>query len=230
MNIKPFNSARPPRPFGGERGRGPKRDGGLRVNREIYANEVRVIDENGRMLGVYSVPAAVQLAESRGLDLIEIVPTATPPTCKIMDYGKWKYENKKKQVQAKKNQVVVDIKEVQLRPRTEQHDLETKVRHARRFLLEGDKVKVTLRFSGREVAHQEEGMGVLKKITEMLNDICIVESPAKREGRQVFVLFAPDPVKIKEYKKKEAAEGRAPDRHVTEAADAESDNKKAVEK
>ena len=97
------------------------------MNREIYATEVRVIDENGKMLGVYNVPAAVQLAESRGLDLIEIAPTAAPPTCKIMDYGKWKYENKKKQMAAKKNQVVVDIKEIQLRPRTEQHDLDTKI-------------------------------------------------------------------------------------------------------
>ena len=151
------------------------------------------------------MPAAIQLAEQRGLDLIEIVPTATPPTCKIMDYGKWKYENKKKQMAAKKNQVIVDIKEIQLRPRTEQHDLDTKIRHARRFLLDGDKVKVALRFSGREVAHQEEGMGVLRKITEALNDLAIVESPAKKEGRQVFTLFGPDPVKIKEYQKKEAA-------------------------
>ena len=173
------------------------------MNREIYATEVRVIDENGRMLGVYNVPAAVQLAESRGLDLIEIVPTATPPTCKIMDYGKWKYENKKKQVAAKKNQVVVDIKEVQLRPRTEQHDLDTKIRHARRFLEEGDKVKVTLRFSGREMSHQEEGMGVLARFSEALNDIAAVEVPSKKEGRQVFILFAPDPTKLKEFKKKE---------------------------
>ncbi len=157
------------------------------------------------MLGVYNVPAAVQLAESRGLDLIEIAPTAKPPTCKIMDYGKWKYENKKKQVAARKNQVVVDIKEIQLRPRTEQHDMETKLRHARRFLAEGDKVKVTLRFSGREMSHQEEGMGVLQKFTEGLNDLAAVETPARKEGRQVFILFAPDPVKLKEFKKKEGS-------------------------
>ena len=173
------------------------------MNREIYATEVRVIDENGKMLGVYNVPAAVQLAESRGLDLIEIAPTAAPPTCKIMDYGKWKYENKKKQMAAKKNQVVVDIKEIQLRPRTEQHDLDTKIRHARRFLEEGDKVKVTLRFSGREMSHQEEGMGVLDRFSESLKDIAAVEVPPKKEGRQVFILFAPDPTKLKEFKKKE---------------------------
>jgi translation initiation factor IF-3 len=186
------------------------------VNREIYAQEVRVIDENGKMLGVYSVPQAVTLAEQRGLDLIEIVPTATPPTCKIMDYGKWKYENKKKLVAARKNQVVVDTKEIQLRPRTDQHDLDTKVRHARRFLLDGDKVKVTLRFSGREAAHQDMNMNVITKVTEALTDLAIVESPPKREGRQVFVLYAPDPVKVKDFKKanpelaKAAAEGKKP--------------------
>lgn len=172
------------------------------MNREIFAQEVRVIDETGAMLGVYSVPQAIQLAEARGLDLIEIAPTATPPTCKIMDYGKWKYESKKKQVAARKNQVVVDTKEIQLRPRTEQHDLDTKVRHARRFLIESDKVKVNLRFSGREAAHQEEGMAVLKRVIEALADLAIVEVPPKREGRQVFTLFAPDPVKIKEFKRK----------------------------
>lgn len=184
---------------------GPKRDGGLRVNREIYAQEVRVIDENGKMLGVYSVPQAIALAEQRGLDLIEIAPTATPPTCKIMDYGKWKYENKKKQVAARKNQVIVDTKEIQLRPRTDQHDLDTKVRHARRFLIEGDKVKVNLRFSGREAAHQETGMAVLNKVSEALSDLAMIEVPPKKEGRQVFVLYAPDPLKIKEFKKKEAS-------------------------
>lgn len=175
------------------------------------------------MLGVYSVPAAIQLAEARSLDLIEIVPNANPPTCKIMDYGKWKYENKKKQVAAKKNQVIVDIKEIQLRPRTEQHDLDTKIRHARRFLIEGDKVKVALRFSGREVAHQEEGMGVLTKITESLNDLAIVESPAKKEGRQVFVLYAPDPVKVKEYLKKEGATKKAEPSDANAEGDAEAD-------
>lgn len=179
------------------------------MNREIYAQEVRVIDENGKMLGVYSVPQAVTLAEQRGLDLIEIGPTASPPTCKIMDYGKWKYENKKKQVAARKNQVIVDTKEVQLRPRTDQHDLDTKIRHARRFLLDGDKVKVNLRFSGREAAHQETGMAVLHKVTEALADLALVETPPKREGRQVFVLYAPDPIKVKDYNKKLDSEAAA---------------------
>lgn len=169
---------------------------------------MRVIDDNGKMLGLYSVPQALALAEQRGLDLIEIVPNATPPTCKIMDYGKWKYENKKKQVAARKNQVVVDTKEVQLRPRTDQHDLDTKIRHARRFLIEGDKVKVNLRFSGREAAHQDMSMAVLDKFTAALGDLAIVESPAKKEGKQVFMLFAPDPIKVKEYLKAHPEEGK----------------------
>ena len=176
------------------------------------------------MLGVYSVPQAIALAEQRSLDLIEISPGATPPTCKIMDYGKWKYENKKKQVAARKNQVIVDIKEIQLTPRIDQHDLDTKLRHARRFLLDGDKVKVNLRFSGREAAHQNENMKVFDKVTAALDELALLETPPKKEGRQVFVLFAPDPLKIKEYKKlhknddKKAQQERA-EAEKTQAAD-----------
>jgi translation initiation factor IF-3 len=194
------------RPF--ERGdRGPKRGGkdGLRVNREIRAPEVRVIDEDGTMLGVFPPPEALRMAEAKGLDLIEIAPTAKPPTCKIMDYGKYKYELKKKEHQARKNQTVIVIKEIQLRPRTDQHDLDVKLRHARRFLLEGDKVKVNLRFYGREMAHQSLGMDLLKKVTATLNDIAFVEVPPKMEGRQLFVLLAPDAAKIKELEKTQPA-------------------------
>jgi translation initiation factor IF-3 len=162
-----------------------------------------VIGPEGEMLGVFSVPQAIAKAESFGLDLIEIAPTASPPTCKIMDYGKWKYENKKKQNQARKNQVIIETKEVQVRPRTDQHDLDTKVRHARRFLLEGDKVKVNLRFSGREMAHQDEGVLILDRVKEALADLALVETSPKKEGRQVFMILAPDPVKVKEFKKNE---------------------------
>jgi translation initiation factor IF-3 len=186
--------------------RGPKRGGkdGLRVNREIRAPEVRVIDEDGTMLGVYPPMEALRMAEGKGLDLIEIAPTAKPPTCKIMDYGKYKYELKKKEHQARKNQTVITIKEVQLRPRTDQHDLDVKMRHARRFLMEGDKVKVNLRFYGREMAHQEVGMDLLKKVVASLQDIALVEVPPKMEGRQLFVLLAPDPAKMKELEKAQA--------------------------
>jgi translation initiation factor IF-3 len=144
---------------------------------------------------------ALAMAEAKGLDLIEIAPTATPPTCKIMDYGKWKYENKKKEKEAKKKQTVITVKEIQVRPRTDDHDIDVKVRHARRFLLEGDKVKVNLRFMGRELAHQEYGMATLKRVQEMLMDVALVETSPKVEGKQAFLLLAPDPVKVKEYLK-----------------------------
>ncbi len=176
------------------------------MNLQIRAPQVRVIGEDGEMLGVYTVPEAVRLAEEKGLDLIEIAPQASPPTCKIMDYGKWKYENKKKQAEARKNQVVVSIKEVQLRPRTEEHDLETKLKHATRFLLDGDKVKINLRFSGREMAHQELGYDLVNKFTSRLDEIAMVEVPPKKEGRQLFAIVAPDANKIKDYKKKKAEE------------------------
>jgi translation initiation factor IF-3 len=162
---------------------------------------VRLIDENGQMVGVMSSREALQIAEGRGLDLIEIAPTASPPTCKIMDYGKWKYENKKKEKEAKKKQTVITVKEIQVRPRTDDHDLDVKVRHARRFLLEGDKVKVNLRFMGRELAHQEFGMATLKRVESMLADIAVTEAAPKVEGKQAFLLMAPDPVKVKEFLK-----------------------------
>ena len=115
------------------------------------------------MLGVMTVPEGIRIAEDRGLDLIEIVPTASPPTCKVMDYGKYKYENKKKAAASRKKQVIVVIKEIQMRPRTDLHDFETKMKHARRFLLDGDKVKINLRFMCREMSHQEMGLEVIKK-------------------------------------------------------------------
>jgi len=183
------------------------------VNREIRAQQIRVIDEEGTMLGVMTVPEGVRLAEDRGLDLIEIAPTAAPPTCKIMDYGKWKYENKKKQVAARKNQIIVQTKEVQLRPRTDQHDFDTKMRNARRFLLDGDKVKVNMRFLGREMAHQELGMALMAKVVDTLKDVAAAEAPPKMEGKQAFLILGPDATKVKEYLKlhPKATQGKAPE-------------------
>ena len=167
----------------------------------------RVIDEDGTMLGIFPPFEALKMAEAKGLDLIEVAPTAKPPTCKIADYGKYKYELKKKEHEARKNQTVITIKEIQLRPRTDQHDLDVKMRQARSFILEGDKVKVNLRFYGREMAHQELGMGLLQKVIAAMTDIAMVESNPKMEGKQLFVLLAPDPAKIKEFEKKKATEG-----------------------
>lgn len=172
-----------------------------------------MIDDAGAMLGVMTVPEGIRLAEEKGLDLIEIAPTASPPTCKIMDYGKYKYENKKKAVAAKKKQVIVQVKEIQLRPRTDQHDFETKMKHSRRFILDGDKVKVSMRFLGREMAHQELGMNLMKKVVETLSDVAVAEGPPKMEGKLAHLMLSPDPVKVKDYLKlhPKSTQGPAPE-------------------
>lgn len=175
------------------------------------------------MLGVMSPREALSIAESRGLDLIEIAPTAKPPTCKIMDYGKWKYENKKKAQAAKKKQTVISVKELQVRPRTDDHDLDVKMRQAREFLIEGDKVKFNMRFSGREMAHQEFGHALLKRVVAELSKLAIIESPPKMEGRQMFVLLGPDPVKIKEYLKANPKARPVKKTEETEEGDDETD-------
>ena len=126
-------------------------------------------------------------------------PTPLPPTCKIMDYGKWKYENKKKAQVAKKKQTVISIKEIQIRPRTDEHDLETKMRNARKFLLSGDKVKVNLRYQGREMAHKEVGSEILHRVIEKLSDLAVPEVEPKMEGKQLFVVMVPDSAKVKDY-------------------------------
>lgn len=158
------------------------------------------------MLGVYPTAQALQMATDFSLDLIEVAPNAKPPTCKIMDYGKWKYETKKKAQASKKKQVVISIKEIQLRPRTDEHDLEVKLKHARRFLLEGDKVKVNMRFHGREMAFQETGRKLLDRVATDLGNIASLEVEPKQEGRQLFIIVAPDATKIKEFNKKAKAE------------------------
>lgn len=195
----------------------------LRVNREIRAQQIRVIDDEGNMLGVMTVPEALRIAEDRGLDLLEIAPTASPPTCKIMDYGKWKYENKKKATAARKKQTVVTIKEIQMRPRTDQHDFETKMNHARRFLLDGDKVKVSLRFMGREMAHQELGMEVMKKCIAFTEDLALVEAQPKMEGKNMFLMLGPDPLKIKEYEKLHPNKSKQDTKKLDELKDVEDD-------
>ncbi|MCJ8275919.1 MAG: translation initiation factor IF-3 [Bdellovibrionales bacterium] len=174
-----------------------------------------MIDEDGQMMGVYPPQDALRLAQDRNLDLIEIAPNANPPTCKMMDYGKWKYENKKKAQIAKKKQTVISVKEIQIRPRTDDHDLETKLKNARKFLLAGDKVKVNLRYQGREMAHKEVGAKVLQRVMQKLSEIAVAEVEPKMEGRQLFVVMAPDATKIKEYQSKK-------DKPAEEAASTEA--------
>lgn len=144
------------------------------------------------MKGVMSIAAALKLADEAGLDLVEISPGAAPPVCKILDYGKYKYEQQKKAAEARRNQKIVDLKEIKIRPGIEEHDYGVKMKNARRFLEEGDKVKVTMRFRGREMAHQNIGMDLLKRMREELSDIGKVESEPKFEGRQIMMVIAPE--------------------------------------
>lgn len=169
----------------------PANTGGPRVNDMISAKEVRIIDENGEMKGVVSVQEALRMAESAGLDLVEVSPNTDPPVCKILDYGKYKYEQQKKSAEARKKQKIIDVKEIKIRPGIDKHDYEVKMRNARRFLEEGDKVKVTMRFRGREMAHQEIGQSLLRKMKEDLADVCSVEQEPKFEGKQIIMMLAP---------------------------------------
>src|SRR5262249_55047467 len=144
-------------------------------NRRIRAREVRVIGPEGEQLGVLPIEGALARAQEEGLDLVEISPMAKPPVCKIMDYGKFKYEAKKKASEAKKKQVVVHLKEVKLRPKTDEHDYDTKIKNVRRFLETGDKARITIMFRGREITHKEIGQQILMKIVEDLKDVGVIE-------------------------------------------------------
>lgn len=166
-------------------------DKGPRVNRQIDATQVRLINHNGEMVGVVSRSDAIRMAEDVGLDLVEISPNAVPPVCKILDYGKFKYEAQKKANQARKRQKTVEIKEIKMRPGIDTHDYETKMRSARRFLDEGDKVKVTVRFRGREMMHSERGMTVLERIQTDLGEVAKIEQTPRMEGRMMTMIVAP---------------------------------------
>ncbi len=161
-----------------------------RVGREIIADKIRLIGADGEMLGVVSVREGLKAAEEAGLDLVEISPGAEPPVCKVLDYGKYKYQVQKKQQEAKKKQKIIQIKEIKLRPAIDPHDLEIKLRAVQKFLDEGDKVKFTLRFRGREMAHQQLGLKVLTHIREQLADKIKVEHEPSFEGRQVVMVVA----------------------------------------
>jgi translation initiation factor IF-3 len=159
------------------------------INEQIRDKEIRVIGENGEQLGVMSVKEALKLAKEAELDLVKIAPTAKPPVCKIIDYGKYRYEQARKEKEAKKKQKTIDIKEVRLSPNIEENDLKTKVNAARKFIEKGDKVKVTLRFRGREMAHMGASKHILDDFAEQLSDIAVVEKPAKLEGRSMMMFL-----------------------------------------
>ncbi|MGW8205390.1 MAG: translation initiation factor IF-3 [Hyphomicrobiaceae bacterium] len=164
---------------------------GPRINDAIRVREVRLIDENGDNVGVVARQDAMDRAVNAGLDLVEISPDAEPPVCKIMDYGKFKFEQQKKAAEARKKQKIVEIKEIKMRPAIDDHDYDVKMRAIKRFFDEGDKVKVTLRFRGREMAHQELGMAVLQRVKAELESIAKVESEPRLEGRQMVMVLAP---------------------------------------
>ena len=164
-----------------------------RTDRRIRAKEVRVVGPAGEQLGVLPIDVALAKAHEFGLNLVEVNPQSKPPVCKIMDYGRFKYEEKKKANEAKKKQVVVKVKEIKLRPKTEEHDYETKIRHAREFLEEGNKAKITIMFRGREITHRELGTAVLDDVISDTKDIAIVEQTPRLEGKQMFMIIGPNP-------------------------------------
>ncbi|MEM9706367.1 MAG: translation initiation factor IF-3 [Pseudomonadota bacterium] len=169
----------------------PSKPTGPRVNENISVPQVLLIDQDGEKRGVVATEAAIEVAQSAGLDLVEVSPNTQPPVCKILDYGKYKYQQQKKKTEAKKKQKVVDIKEIKMRPNIDQHDYDVKSRAMKRFFDEGDKVKVTLRFRGREMAHQERGAELLKRVQADFDEIAKVEQFPKMEGRQMMMVMAP---------------------------------------
>ena len=167
----------------------------LQINEEIRDKEVRVIDSDGAQLGVMPTAQAFERAYQKNLDLVKIAPQAQPPVCKIMDYGKYRFEQAKREKEARKNQHVVDIKEIRLSLNIDVHDFNTRLNHALRFLKDGDKIKVSIRFRGREMGHPELGQEVMRRFAEACAEVANVEKAAKLEGRNMLMFLAPKPVK-----------------------------------
>ncbi len=167
----------------------------MQINEEITDKEVRLISNDGEQLGIVSAAQAQKLAAEKNLDLVKIAPQAKPPVCKIMDYGKYRFEQSKREKEAKKNQRVIEIKEIRLSPNIDVHDFDTKVGHARKFLSAGNKTKVSIRFRGREMTHTDLGLTIMAQFAEKCADIASVEKPAKLEGRQMLMFLAPKSAK-----------------------------------
>ena len=188
----------------------------LRVNERIMAREIRLVGEKGEQLGILPVAEARDIARKKNLDLVEVAPSSTPPVCRLLDYGKYKYEQAKKEQQAKKSQKVSLLREVRLRPKIGIHDFEAKARTARKLLTEGDKVKITLMFRGRESTHPELGWKVLQRMVESLSDISYLERKPLMEGRRMNIIVAPGTpkVKAKEEKKETTKEETKETQHA----------------
>jgi len=168
-----------------------KKDISLRTNEQITASEVRVISSNGKQLGIISIREALYHAEDEGFDLVEVSPDAKPPVCKIVDYGKLKYKEQKSKKEAKKKQKTIEVKEIKMRPGIDKHDYEVKIKALSKFISGGNKVKVSLRFRGREMEHQNLGMELLMKLTEEVSEYAKIEIPPKPEGRQIMMILVP---------------------------------------
>ena len=168
-----------------------KKDTSLRTNEQITASEVRVISSYGKQLGIISIREALYHAEDEGFDLVEVSPDAKPPVCKIIDYGKLKYKEQKSKKEAKKKQKTIEVKEIKMRPGIDKHDYEVKIKALSKFISGGNKVKVSIRFRGREMEHQNLGMELLKKLTEEVSEYAKLEIPPKSEGRQIMMVLVP---------------------------------------
>src|SRR5437773_8307736 len=169
--------------------RSPRRDDRTRVNERIRVREIRVIDDGGQLLGIMPPPQALAIARQKGLDLVEISPTAVPPVCRIMDYGKYQYQEQKRAREAKKHQKIIEVKEIKFRPKVDEHDYNFKKKHIERFLADGDKVKATIFFRGREMAHPEIGRRILERLIDELGDVAVAETTPRQEGNQMHVIL-----------------------------------------
>lgn len=199
--------------------RGPQ----IRINNRIRVPEVRVVDDDGSMLGILSTQEALKRAQERGLDLVEVNPKADPPVCKILDFGKYKYDEKKKAKEAKRKQTTVEIKEIKLRPKTDDHDLAFKARAARRFLEAGHKVKFTVRFRGREITHPEKAQEQLDWITKQADDLANIEVRPTMEQRTMTLLMAPKPAVMQKVAQARAAAEKARQKAIAEGRSAAHD-------
>ena len=170
--------------------RSPRRDDRVRTNERIRVREVRVIDETGQQLGIMPPPQAVAIARQKGLDLVEISPTAVPPVCRIMDFGKYQYQEQKRSREAKKHQRVIEVKEIKFRPKVDEHDYDFKKKHIERFLANGDKVKATIFFRGREMAHPEIGRRILERLMGELSEVAVAEAAPRQEGNQMHIILS----------------------------------------
>lgn len=201
-----------------------------RLNERIRVPEIRLIDENGGQVGIVKTADALRMAKDKGLDLMEVAPNSRPPVCKITDYGKFKYEKKKKEHAAKKKQVIMKVKEIQLRPSTDKHDLDFKVRNLRSFLEDGDKAKITILFRGREITHAKDvGKKIVDEVLEQVKDISDIESGPQMEGRKMILILAPQKKKVP---KKASSGGESSEKGSSERSNkkkASSDKAEAVE-